>query len=151
MRVIERRLRRLEDRLAPRPDPELERIVEQMRERRRRFLEAEGLPYEEPEPTNFPPGLSVAQALAFAVQERRRRRLARDQPQTVSPRSVSLGSLAPASSSAVNLFSIRSRICCSISPSSRNGSASCRNCKLKSAAVTIPVMRLSFESRTKTY
>jgi hypothetical protein len=36
MRVIERRLRRLEDRLTPRPDPELERIVEQVRERRRR-------------------------------------------------------------------------------------------------------------------
>jgi hypothetical protein len=76
MRVIERRLRRLEDRLAPRPDPELERIVEQVRERRRRRLEAEGLPYEEPEPTNFPPGLSLPETLAFAVRERRRRRLA---------------------------------------------------------------------------
>jgi hypothetical protein len=71
--VIDRRLRRLENRLTPRPDPESERIVEQVRERRRRRLEAEGLPYQEPEPTNFPPGLPVAQALSFAVQQKRQR------------------------------------------------------------------------------
>jgi hypothetical protein len=61
----------------------IERRMRRVRERRRRRLEAEGLPYEEPEPTNFPPGLSLPEALAFAVQEGRRRRLAAERDAAV--------------------------------------------------------------------
>ena len=46
--MIARRVARLEGRLIPQEDPETKRLVELLRERRRRRLEAEGLPFEEP-------------------------------------------------------------------------------------------------------
>jgi hypothetical protein len=46
MKAIDRRLRRLEERLAPQENEEVRRLVEQLRERRRRRLEASGEPFE---------------------------------------------------------------------------------------------------------
>ena len=50
MKAIARRVARLEDRLIPQEDPEARRLVELLRERRRRRLEAEGLPFHERPP-----------------------------------------------------------------------------------------------------
>jgi predicted RNase H-like nuclease (RuvC/YqgF family) len=46
MKAIDRRLRRLEERLAPQENEEVGRLVELLRERRRRRAEASGEPFE---------------------------------------------------------------------------------------------------------
>jgi predicted RNase H-like nuclease (RuvC/YqgF family) len=46
MKAIDRRLRRLEERLAPQENEEVRRLVAQLRERRRRRAEASGEPFE---------------------------------------------------------------------------------------------------------
>ena len=48
MNAIERRLRRLEDQIKPRVNERGETAADVVRARRRRRLEAAGLPYEEP-------------------------------------------------------------------------------------------------------
>jgi hypothetical protein len=64
MRITMHRLRRLERRLLPKPDPSASRAVELLRERRRRQMEADGQPYEErplstiPLPIGRPPSIS---------------------------------------------------------------------------------------------
>jgi hypothetical protein len=47
MRTISRRLRRLQDRFAPEENEEVRRLVELLRERRRRRAEQAGEPFEE--------------------------------------------------------------------------------------------------------
>jgi hypothetical protein len=67
MKTMMRRLRRIEARLAPKPDFASERLAELIRERRRRRLEAAGQPYEELpwHPVELPPGrrLSIAETV----------------------------------------------------------------------------------------
>ena len=46
MKAIDRRLRRLEERFAPQENEEVGRLVELLRERRRRRAEASGEPFE---------------------------------------------------------------------------------------------------------
>jgi hypothetical protein len=46
MKAIDRRLRRLQERIAPQENEEVGRLVELLRERRRRRLEASGEPFE---------------------------------------------------------------------------------------------------------
>jgi predicted RNase H-like nuclease (RuvC/YqgF family) len=46
MKAIDRRLRRLEERLAPEENEEVRRLVELLRARRRRRLEVSGEPFE---------------------------------------------------------------------------------------------------------
>ena len=46
MKAIDRRLRRLQERLAPQENEEVRRLVELLRERRRRRLESSGEPFE---------------------------------------------------------------------------------------------------------
>jgi hypothetical protein len=54
-------------------------MVEMIREQRRRRMEEQGLPYEEPEPEpmKIPRGLSLAETLQFAVQRRREAHIAK--------------------------------------------------------------------------
>ena len=47
MKAIDRRLRRLEERIAPQENEEVVRLVTLLRERRRRRLEAGGEPFDE--------------------------------------------------------------------------------------------------------
>jgi hypothetical protein len=76
MRAIRQRLRRVEEKLAPRPSEQDRRdaeAAELIRESRRRRLEAEGLPFHEPPP--LPPEydgrpLSIAEALRAARKQR---------------------------------------------------------------------------------
>ena len=66
MRAIKKRLQRLEDRLSPESDPEVHRIVNAIYQRRRRRLEAEGVPIEDlPLPPVVRPGpyLSIAETI----------------------------------------------------------------------------------------
>ena len=61
MNAITNRLRKLEDRFIPRPGVESPRVA-LLRERQRRYAEAEGRPYEE-EPWEDLRGLSFVQVL----------------------------------------------------------------------------------------
>jgi hypothetical protein len=67
MKTVIRRLRRIEARLAPNADTASERAAELIRERRRRRLEAAGLPYNELpwDTVALPPGrrLSIAETV----------------------------------------------------------------------------------------
>ena len=47
MRTLSRRVRKLEERISPQEDPERRRLVELIRERRRRRLQESGQPFEE--------------------------------------------------------------------------------------------------------
>jgi hypothetical protein len=80
MKVMFRRLRRLEERLAPKPDAASERAAEVIRERRRRRLEAAGQPYEELSwhTIELPSGrrLSIAEAIRLGRQLAQQRSLA---------------------------------------------------------------------------
>jgi hypothetical protein len=80
MKTMIRRLRRIEARLAPKPDVASERAAELIRERRRRRLEAAGQPYEElPWHTvALPPGrrLSIAETIRIGRQLAQQRSLA---------------------------------------------------------------------------
>ena len=62
MKAIARRIRRLEDRFVPKDDPAERRLVELLRERRRRRYEAEGKTYVPPPPMDTR-GLSIAEIL----------------------------------------------------------------------------------------
>jgi hypothetical protein len=79
MKVMFRRLRRLEERVAPKLDVATQRVAELIRERRRRRLEAAGQPYEElPWHTvAFPPGrrLSIAETIRIGRQLAQQRSL----------------------------------------------------------------------------
>jgi hypothetical protein len=80
MKVMFRRLRRLEERMAPKPDIATQRAAELIRERRRQRLEAAGQPYEElPWHTvALLPGrrLSIAEAIRLGRQLAQQRSLA---------------------------------------------------------------------------
>ena len=72
MRAITRRIQRLEGRLSPQPDAEVHRIVNAIYQRRRRRLEAEGVPIEDlPLPPVVRPGpyLSIAETLRLRRKE----------------------------------------------------------------------------------
>ena len=56
MKALKRRIRRLEQRLAPQPASKGPSPVDILRERRRRRLEAAGQPIEEPAPMSIPVG-----------------------------------------------------------------------------------------------
>ena len=67
MRAIDTRLRRLEDRFTPKPDPEQGRIASLLQERRRRRCESEGNSYMPPPPLPVGvPTLTIAETLRYA-------------------------------------------------------------------------------------
>jgi hypothetical protein len=76
MKTILRRLHRLEGRLAPPVNQALQRLADELRERRRRRLEASGQTFDDdmPESIGFPAGrpMNSAEALRFCLEERRR-------------------------------------------------------------------------------
>jgi hypothetical protein len=77
MKTILRRLHWLEGKLAPPVNPALQRLADELRERRRRWLEARGQPFDHdtPESIGIPPGgrqMNSAEALRFCLEERRR-------------------------------------------------------------------------------
>jgi hypothetical protein len=77
MKTILRRLHRLEGKLAPPVNLALQRLADELRERRRRRLEASGQPFDDgmPESICVPPGgrpMNSAEALRFYLEERRR-------------------------------------------------------------------------------
>jgi hypothetical protein len=64
MNALTRRLHKLERQAFPPEDMALLKVVEQIRERRRRRLEAEGLPFEEDyRPDRDLRGLTIAEAI----------------------------------------------------------------------------------------
>jgi hypothetical protein len=87
MKAILHRLRRIEEKLLPQytetaEDRRSAELAEQIRERRRRRLEAVGLPFEESPPPPLPAELegrrlSVGETLWACVQQRRELRAAR--------------------------------------------------------------------------
>jgi hypothetical protein len=81
-----RRLRRLEERMAPKPDAVSQRTAELIRERRRRRLDAAGQPYEElPWHTvELAPGrrLSIAETLLIGRRHYRHAHAGRDATMT---------------------------------------------------------------------
>jgi hypothetical protein len=79
MKTILRRLHWLEGRLAPPVNPALQRLADELCERRRRWLEASGQPFDDdtPESIGIPPDgrrMNSAEALRFCLEERRRAR-----------------------------------------------------------------------------
>jgi hypothetical protein len=75
MKAVFRRIARLEQRSTPRLDLALQRAAETLRERRRRRLEAEGLPFEDRTKT-IPlsgPLLSYAETMRYLREQRLRR------------------------------------------------------------------------------
>jgi hypothetical protein len=80
MKTMMRRLRRIEARLAPKPDAASERSAELIRERRRRRLEAAGQPCEELpwQTVELSPGrrLSIAETIRIGRQLAQQRSLA---------------------------------------------------------------------------
>jgi hypothetical protein len=74
MRTIIRRVAKLEDRIAPKPtaqDRRLAEIAALIRERRRRYLEAEGLPFEELPPLDYKgPPMGIAETLRAGREQR---------------------------------------------------------------------------------
>jgi hypothetical protein len=79
MKTILRRLHWLEGKLTPPVNPALQRLVDELRERQRRRLEASGQPFDDdmPESICIPPGgrpMNSAEALRFCLEERRRAR-----------------------------------------------------------------------------
>jgi hypothetical protein len=75
MRAIHRRIRRLEEKWAPEPVSRGPTPADIVRERRRRRLEAEGQPFEEPTPVQLTDGagrpLSIVDILRQGLQRRR--------------------------------------------------------------------------------
>lgn len=63
MKTLFRRLQRLEPKVSPLKNLVSQRAAEQLRERRRRRLEAAGLSFVE---HYYPPGLSIAETLRYA-------------------------------------------------------------------------------------
>jgi hypothetical protein len=80
MKAMFRRLRRLENRIAPKPDALSQRTAELIRERRRQRLEAAGEPYEELpwHSVGLVPGrqLSIAETIRIGRQLAQQRSLA---------------------------------------------------------------------------
>jgi hypothetical protein len=74
MKAILRRLDRIEQSLAPKPTAEDRRLAEiaaLIRERRRRYLEAEGLPFEELPPLDYNgPPMGIAETLRAGREQR---------------------------------------------------------------------------------
>jgi hypothetical protein len=77
MKALKRRIRRLEQRLAPQPASKGPSAVDILRERRRRRLEAAGQPFEEPAPAQVAGGSgrprSVVEILRQAYERNRDR------------------------------------------------------------------------------
>jgi hypothetical protein len=76
MKGMLRRLRQIEERLAPKNDVASQAVADLIRERRRRRLQAQGLPYEERSDQTIPPSgrcLSVAETLRLGRRLRRER------------------------------------------------------------------------------
>jgi hypothetical protein len=80
MKTIIRRLCRLEETLAPQAADEEVRIANLLRERRRRRLEASGLPYEERPVEPYPRTLGRRATWAEVLRERRALRTAQGRP-----------------------------------------------------------------------
>jgi hypothetical protein len=80
MKIIEKRLRRLEQRLVPPSDTKADEFARVLRERRRLRLEASGQPSEEPPRGEEPVG--PVRRLSFAVALRLERQRARAQSRT---------------------------------------------------------------------
>jgi hypothetical protein len=70
MRAISRRLRRLEDRVAPRPNEEDFRLANILRERLRRLLEAAGEPFDDTPPEISTSARKGPQSLASILRAR---------------------------------------------------------------------------------
>ena len=81
MKAITRRLRRLEERLAPQANEHAQRAADIIRERRRRRLEAAGLPFDDLDWKRITaatgPRLSIAETLRMGRQRLRERACAR--------------------------------------------------------------------------
>jgi hypothetical protein len=75
MKAILGRLRRLEQRVNPPENPEARRSVVLLRERRRRRLEAAGLPFEDAQPESASTGPVRWLSAADTIRGIRRRRL----------------------------------------------------------------------------
>jgi hypothetical protein len=87
MKELKRRIRRLEQRLAPQPASKGPSAIDILRERRRRRLEAAGQPIEEPAPAQLASGAgrprSVVEILRQAY-ERNRYRVASNRGEVTS-------------------------------------------------------------------
>jgi len=75
MRALKRRIRRLEEKLAPEPVSRGPSPADILRERRRRRLQAEGLAFEEPTPIQFTSGTGRRLSVAEILRQRRDNRL----------------------------------------------------------------------------
>jgi hypothetical protein len=73
MKALKRRIRRLEQRLAPQPASKGPSAVDILRERRRRRLEAAGQPIEEPAPAQVTSGSSRLRSVVEILRQARNR------------------------------------------------------------------------------
>jgi hypothetical protein len=73
MKALKRRIRRLEQRLAPQPASKGPSAVDILRERRRRRLEAAGQPIEEPAPTQVTSGAGRPRNVVEILRQARNR------------------------------------------------------------------------------
>jgi hypothetical protein len=70
MKAIDRRLRRLQERLAPQENEEVRRLVELLRERRRHRAEASGEPFDDPALESFDHTPRAPQSIAEILRAR---------------------------------------------------------------------------------
>ena len=80
MKAIDRRLRRLQERLAPQENEEVGRLVTLLRERRRRRLEASGEPSESGPPERLTDEQTMHLSVADVLRMGRRRAAAPNRP-----------------------------------------------------------------------
>ena len=73
MKALKRRIRRLEQRLAPQPASKGPSVVDILRERRRRRLEAAGQPIEEPAPARLVSGAGRPRSVVEILRQARNR------------------------------------------------------------------------------
>ena len=73
MKALKRRIRRLEQRLAPQPASKGPSAVDILRERRRRRLEAAGQPFEEPAPAQLTSGAGRPRSVVEILRQARNR------------------------------------------------------------------------------